>query len=69
MVKIKKIKVEFEKDVGLKYFDEKIDRLLSVFPLEMPVIITVDTLKDKSIATLCPNPDQSALERKVWEIK
>ena len=31
-------------------------------------MIKVETLKDKSVATLWPNPDPNSYERKVWQL-
>jgi len=65
---MKKLIAEFAKDTKLFYFDEKIDELVSTFPKEVSVVIKIDTLKDKFIATLFPNPDLYSNERKVWEV-
>ena len=65
---MKKLIAEFAKDTKLFYFDEKIDELVSTFPKEVSVVIKIDTLKDKFIATLFPNPDLNSNERKVWEV-
>lgn len=66
---MKKLIAEFDKDITLFNFDDKIDELVATFPKDVSVMIKVETLKDKSVATLWPNPDPSAYERKVWEIK
>jgi len=63
-----KLIVEFDKDITLFNFDDKIDELVETFPKGISVVIKVDTLKDKSIATLWPNPDPNVLERKVWQV-
>lgn len=63
-----KLIVEFDKDITLFNFDDKIDELVETFPKGISIIIKVDTLKDKSIATLWPNPDPNVLERKVWQV-
>ena len=65
---MKKVTVEFDKDITLFNFDDKIDELVETFPKGISVVIKVDTLKDKSIATLWPNPDPNVLERKVWQV-
>lgn len=66
---MKKIIVEFEKNIKLVEFDNKINKLVETFPKEISVIINVDISNDKPIATISINPDKNALERKVWEIK
>jgi len=65
---MKKLIAEFEKNITLFKFDDKIDELVSTFPKGVSVIIKIDTLKDKFIATLFPNPDINSNERKVWEV-
>ena len=65
---MKKLIAEFDKDITLFNFDDKIDELVETFPKGTSVVIKVDTLKDKSIATLWPNPDPNVLERKVWQV-
>lgn len=65
---MKKLIVEFDKDVKLFYFDNKIDELVSTFPRGVSVVIKIETLKDKFITTLFPNPDLNANERKIWKI-
>ena len=65
---MKKLIAEFDKDITLFNFDDKIDELVETFPEGTSVVIKVDTLKDKSIATLWPNPDPNVLERKVWQV-
>ena len=65
---MKKLIAEFDKDVKLFYFDNKIDELVSTFPRGVSVVIKIETLKDKFISTLFPNPDLNANERKIWKI-
>jgi len=65
---MKKLIAEFDKDVKLFYFDNKIDELVSTFPRGVSVVIKIETLKDKFITTLFPNPDLNANERKIWKI-
>ena len=65
---MKKLIAEFDKDITLFNFDDKIDELVATFPKDISVMIKVEALKDKSLATLWPNPDPNANERKVWEI-
>ena len=65
---MKKLIAEFDKDVKLFYFDHKIDELVSTFPRGVSVVIKIETLKDKFITTLFPNPDLNANERKIWKI-
>lgn len=66
---MKKLIAEFDKDITLFNFDDKIDELVQTFPKGKSVIIKVDTSNGKSVATLEVNPDQNSLERKVWEVK
>jgi hypothetical protein len=63
---IKKLTAEFDKDITLFKFDDKIDELVEIFPKGKSVLIKVDTSEGKSVATLEVNPDQNALQRKVW---
>ena len=65
---MKKIIAEFDKNVTLFNFDDKIDELVETFPKGISVVIKVDASKNKSIATLWPNPDPNVLERKVWQV-
>ena len=65
---MKKIIAEFEKNITLFKFDDKIDELVSTFPKRVSVMIKIDTLKDRFIATLFPNPDVNSNERKVWDV-
>ena len=65
---MKKLIAEFSKDTKLFYFDEKIDELVSTFPKGISVVIKVDTLQDKFVTTLFPNPNLNFNERKVWEV-
>lgn len=65
---MKKLIAEFDKDVKLFYFDNKIDELVSTFPRGVSVVIKIETLKDKFITTLFPNPYLNANERKIWKI-
>ena len=65
---MKKLIAEFAKDTKLFFFDDKIDELVSTFPKSISVVIKIDTLQDKFIATLFPNPDNNSNERKVWEV-
>ena len=66
---MKKLIAEFDKDITLFNFDDKIDELVETFPKGKSVLIKVDTSKGKSVATLEVNPDQNSLERKVWQVK
>ena len=66
MVRMKKLIAEFEKDITLFNFDDKIDELVETFPKGKSVLIKVDTSESKSVATLEINPDQNSFERKVW---
>ena len=43
-------------------------KLVSTFPKGMSVVIKIDTLQDKFITTLFPNPNLNSNERKVWEV-
>ena len=63
-----KLTVEFDRNISLFNFDDKIDELVAIFPKNTSVIIKVETLKDKSVATLWPNPDINSNERKVWQV-
>ena len=65
---MKKLIAEFEKDITLFNFDDKIDELVETFPKGISIVVKVENLKDKSIATLSPNPDPNVLERKVWQV-
>jgi hypothetical protein len=65
---LQKLTAEFAKDTKLFFFDDKIDELVSTFPKDISVVIKIDTLHDKFIATLLPNPDINSNERKVWEV-
>ena len=67
-VKMKKLIAEFAKDTKLFFFDDKINELVSTFPKGVSVVIKIDNLKDKFIATLFPNPDLNSNDRKVWEV-
>ena len=66
---MKKLIAEFDKNISLFKFDDKINELMSVFPKDLSVLIRVSSLKDKILATLSLNPDINSIERKVWEIK
>ena len=63
-----KLIVEFDRNISLFNFDDKIDELVAIFPKNTSVIIKIKTLKDKSVATLWPNPDINSNERKVWQV-
>lgn len=63
-----KLIVEFDRNISLFNFDDKIDELVAIFPKNTSVIIKVETLKDKSVATLWPNPDINSNEKKVWQV-
>ena len=65
---INQIKIEFDKNMTLFNFDNKIDKFVETFPKEISVLIKVKNLKNKSLAILSPNPDQNVIERKVWKI-
>lgn len=65
---MKKLIAEFDRNITLFNFDNKIDELVETFPKEKSVIININFTKDKSIATLYTNPNEKALERKVWKI-
>ena len=65
---MRKLIAEFDKDITLFNFDDKIDELVETFPKGMSIVVKVETLEDKSVATLWPNPDSNAYERKVWQI-
>ena len=65
---MKKLIAEFDKDITLFNFDDKIDELVETFPKGISIVVKVENLKDKSIATLSPNPDPNVLERKVWQV-
>ena len=45
---MKKLIAEFDKDITLFNFDDKIDELVATFPKDISVMIKVETLKDKS---------------------
>ena len=65
---MKKLIAEFEKDITLFNFDNKIGELVETFPKGKSILIKVDTSKGKSVATLEVNPDQNSFERKVWDL-
>ena len=65
---MKKLIAEFAKDTKLFYFDKKIDELVSTFPKGISIVIKIDTLQDKFITTLFPNPNLNSNERKVWKV-
>ena len=65
---IKKLIAEFDRDITLFNFDDKIDELVETFPKGMSIVVKVETLEDKSVATLWSNPDSNAYERKVWQV-
>lgn len=65
---MKKLIAEFDNKITISKFDKKIDELVATFPIGASVLIKVDSLKEKQVATLQINPDQNAVERKVWDL-
>ena len=66
---MKKLIAKFDNTIRLTEFDEQIQKLVQNFPEHMSVRIKCRTSSKYVVAILEENPDQSSVERWVWDLK
>ncbi len=66
---MKKLIAKFDKTIRLSEFDEQIQELVQNFPVYMSVRIKCRMNSKHVVAILEENPDQSSVERWVWDLK
>ena len=66
---MKKLVAKFDNTIRLTEFDEQIQKLVQNFPEHMSVRIKCRINSKHVVAILEENPDQSSVERWVWDLK
>ena len=66
---MKKLIAKFDNTIRLSEFDEQIQKLVQNFPEHMSVRIKCRMNSKHVVAILEENPDQSSVERWVWDLK
>ena len=64
---MKKLIAKFDNTIRLTEFDEQIQKLVQNFPEHMSVLIKCRMNSKHVVAILEENPDQSSVERWVWD--
>jgi len=66
---MKRLIAKFDNTIRLTEFDEQIQKLVRNFPEHMSVRIKCRMNSKHVVAILEENPDQSSVERWVWDLK
>ena len=66
---MKKLIAKFDNTIRLSEFDEQIQKLVQNFPEHMSVLIKCKMNSKHVVTILEENPDQSSVERWVWDLK
>ena len=66
---MKKLIAKFDKTLRLSEFDEQIQKLVHNFPEHMSVLIKCRMTSKHMVAILEENPDQSSVDRWVWDLE
>ena len=66
---MEKLIAKFDKSIRLSEFDEQIQELVQNFPVYMSVRVKCRMNSKHVVAILEENPDQSSVERWVWDLK
>ena len=66
---MKKLIAKFDKTLRLSEFDEQIQKLVKNFLEHMSVLIKCRMTSKHMVALLEENPDQSSVDRWVWDLK
>ena len=66
---MKKLIAKFDKSIRLSEFDEQIQELVQNFPVYMSVRVKCRMNSKHVVAIFEENPDQSSVERWVWDLK
>ena len=66
---MKKLIAKFDKRISVSKLDEQIQKLVQNFPENMSVLIKCRMNSKHVVAILEENPDQSSVERWVWDLK
>ena len=66
---MKKLIAKFDKRMSISKLDEQIQKLVKNFPEHMSVLIKCRMNSKHVVAILDENPDQSSVERWVWDLK
>ena len=66
---MKKLIAKFDKTLRLSGFDEQVQKLVHNFPEHMSVRIKCRMNSKQVVAILEENPDQSSVERWVWDLQ
>ena len=66
---MKKLVAKFDKTLRLSEFDEQIQKLVKNFPENMSVLIRCRMTSKHMVAILEENPDQSSVDRWVWDLE
>ena len=64
---MKRLIAKFDNTIRLTEFDEQIQKLVQNFPEHMSVLIKCRMNSKHVVAILEENPDQSSVERWVWD--
>ena len=64
---MKKLIAKFDKRMSISKLDEQIQKLVKNFPEHMSVLIKCRMNSKHVVAILEENPDQSSVERWVWD--
>ncbi len=66
---MKKLIAKFDKRMGISKLDEQIQKLVKNFPENMSVLIRCKMTSKHMVAILEENPDQSSVDRWVWDLE
>ena len=66
---MKKLIAKFDNTIRLTEFDEQIQKLVQNFPENMSVLIKCRMTSKHMVAILEENPDQSSVDRWVWDLE
>jgi len=66
---MKKLIAKFDNTIRLTEFDEQIQKLVENFPDRMSILVRCRMTSKHIVAILEENPDQSSVERWVWDLK
>ena len=66
---MKKLVAKFDKNISMDKLDEQIQKLVQNFPDHMSVLVQCRMTSKHMVAILEENPDQSSVDRWVWDLE
>ena len=66
---MKKLVAKFDKNISIDKLDEQIQKLVENFPDRMSILVECRMTSKHMVAILEENPDQSSVDRWVWDLE